>query len=103
MGTLTLIRDRRYARLMSELPTPVKSMTLAEIQADHEQVYNLLEQGGVIRVYTEGEDHFLGVLTRDRTVLDSADIGMLVQNGHIPALDELERMADRGEIPSFGS
>ena len=53
MGTLTLIRTRRYARLMSELPTPVRSMTLAEIQADHEQVYNLLEQGGVIRVYTE--------------------------------------------------
>ena len=34
---------------------------------------------------------------------DAADIGMLVQNGHIPPLDELERMADRGEIPSFGS
>ena len=49
---------------MSELPTPVNSMTLAEIQADHEQVYNLLEQGGAMRVYTD-EDHFLGVLTHD--------------------------------------
>jgi hypothetical protein len=102
MGTLTLIRTRRYARLMSELPTPVRSMTLAEIQADHEQVYNDLEQGGAIRVYTD-EDHFLGVLTHDPALRDAADIGMLVQNGHIPPLDELERMADRGEIPSFGS
>ncbi len=101
--TLTLIRDERYARCMSELPSPVRSMTLAEIEAEHEQVFAELERGGAIRVYTEGMENFLGVLTRDRTLRHAADIAMLVQNEHIPSLEELEEMADRGEIPSFGS
>jgi hypothetical protein len=43
--------------------------------------------------------HFLGALTRDHTLLDAADIAQLIENGHIPPLDELVAMDDRGELP----
>ena len=97
--SITLIRAREYARLVTQLPSPVRSLTLAEIDAQHERVYDELERGGAIRVYTNDGEHFLGVLTREKGVLDEAGIAQLVENGHIPSLDELIAMDDRGELP----
>ena len=97
--TITLIRGREYARLMSELHSPVRSLTLAEIERQHDRVYDELERAGAIRVYTNDMQHFLGVLTRDQRLLDAAGISQLIENGHIPPLDELVAMDDRGELP----
>ena len=44
-------------------------------------------------------ERYLGVLTRDKRLLDAADIAQLIENGHIPPLDELVAMDDRGELP----
>ena len=97
--TITLIRGEPYARLMAELPSPVRSLTFAEIEAQKERVFAELERGGAIRVYSNDSEQFLGVLTRDKTLLDAADIAQLIENGHIPPLDELVAMEDRGELP----
>jgi len=97
--SITLVRSREYARLMSELPSPVRSLTLAEIETEHGRVLAELERGGAIRVYTNDMEHFLGVLTRDKTLLDAAGIAQLIENGHIPPLAELIAMDDRGETP----
>jgi hypothetical protein len=97
--TITLIRDERYARLMAQLPSPVRSLTLAELEAQHERVYAELERGGAIRLYTNDMERYLGVLTRDKTLLDAADLAQLIENGQIPPLDELVAMDDRGELP----
>ena len=97
--SITLIRSREYARLMSELPSPVRSLTLVEIEDQRERVYTELERGGAIRVYSNDNEHFLGVLTRDQTLLDAAGIAQLIENGHIPPLAELIAMDDRGELP----
>jgi hypothetical protein len=97
--TITLIRGREYARLMSELPSPVRSLTLAEIERQHDRVYEELERGGAIRVYTNDMQHLLGVLTRDERLLDAAGISQLIENGYIPPLEELIAMDDRGELP----
>jgi hypothetical protein len=97
--TVTLIRGREYARLMSELPSPVRSLTLAEIEHQRDRVYEELERGGAIRVYTNDMERFLGVLTRDQRLLDAAGIAQLIENGQIPPLDELFAMDDRGELP----
>ena len=40
------------------------------------------------------------MLTREKGVLDEAGIAPLVENGHIPPLDGLIAMDDRGELPS---
>ena len=97
--TITLIRDERYARLMAQLPSPVRSLTLAELEAQHERVFAELEGGGAIRLYTNDMERYLGVLTRDKALLDAADLAQLIENGHIPPLDELVAMDDRGELP----
>ena len=97
--SITLIRAREYACVMSELPSPVRSLTLAEIGDQRERVFDELERGGAIRVYSNDDEHFLGVLTRDQTLLDAADIAQLIENGHVPPLDELIAMDDRGELP----
>jgi len=88
-------RETRAARLIAQLPSPVRSLTLAEIEQQHKRVFDELERGGAIRVYAKDDEHFLGVLTRDKTLLDAADIAMLIENGHIPPLDELIAMDDR--------
>jgi hypothetical protein len=98
--TITLIRaGGRYARLMGELPSPVRSLTLAEVEAQQERVFAELEQGGAIRLYTNDNPRFLGVLTREKALLDAADIAQLIENGHIPPLEQLLAMDDRGELP----
>jgi len=97
--SITLIRSREYARVMSELPSPVRSLTLAQIEDQREQVFAELERGGAIRVYSNDGEHFLGVLTRDQRLLHAAGIAQLIENGQVPALDELLAMDDRGELP----
>ena len=94
-------RDRPRLRDHSQpaqLRSPVRSLTLAEIAEQHDRVFQL-ERGGAIRVYTNDVD--LGVLTRDRSLLDEADLAHLIRNGTIPPLDQLLEMDDRGELP-FG-
>jgi hypothetical protein len=93
--TLTVVRGGEYARLMSDLPSPTRSLTLREIEDQRERVYGELERGGAIRVYTNDGGTLLGVLTRDPRLLDAADIAQLQESGLIPPLDELVAMQDR--------
>ncbi len=95
--TLKLIRGGEYARLMSGLPSPIRSLTLREIEQQHERVYSELEQGGAIRVYTNDGSCLLGVLTRDPRLFDAADIAQLQEAGMTPPMDELAAMQDRDE------
>jgi threonine dehydratase len=97
--TLTVLRDEDYHRLMSELPRPVRTLTLAEIQADWTAVLDELKQGGAVLLESDGGEAFLGVLTRDAGMIGEAEIAQLVENGHIPPLEELLAMDDRGERP----
>jgi hypothetical protein len=97
--TLTLIRGEDYHRLMSKLPSPVRTLTLAEIQADWRTVLEQLKQGGAVLVESDGGEAFLGVLTRDAGIIGESEIAQLVENGHIPPLEELLAMDDRGELP----
>jgi hypothetical protein len=88
-----------YHRLMSKLPRPVRSMTVADIQADWQTVLEELRKGGAVLVESDGGEAFLGVLSRDAGVIGEAEIAQLVENGHIPPLEELLAMDDRGELP----
>ena len=97
--TLTVLRGEDYHRLMSKLPRPVRTMTLADIQADWQTVLEELKQGGAVLVESDGGEAFLGVLTRDAGMIGEAEIAQLVENGHIPPLEELLAMDDRGELP----
>jgi hypothetical protein len=97
--TLTVLRDEDYHRLMGKLPTPVRTLTLAEIQADWPTVLDELKQGGTVLVESDGGEAFLGVLTRDAGMIGEAEIAQLVENGHIPPLEELLEQDDRGELP----
>jgi hypothetical protein len=97
--TLTVLRGEDYHRLMTQLPHPVRTLTLAEIQADWETVLEDLKAGGSILVESDGGETFLGVLTRDEGMIGEAEIAQLIENGHVPALDELLARDDRGELP----
>lgn len=96
--TLSVIRGGRYCGRMGDLPKPAKALTLAEIQADFQQVYEDLEQGGVVVVLGDrGSAHeswVLGALTREPRVLDEAEVAQWIADGHIPPLDELLAQAD---------
>jgi hypothetical protein len=41
----------------------------------------------------------LGVLTRDAAVFSDAQLAQQIENGHLPALEDLLAMSDRGEGP----
>jgi hypothetical protein len=97
--TLTVLRDEDYHRLMSKLPTPVRTLTLAEMRADWPTVVDELKQGGAVLVESDGGEAFLGVLTRDAGMIGEAEIAQLVENGHVPPLEELLAKDDRGELP----
>lgn len=99
MTPLVMICRPEYAQAMAGLPSPVRSLTLAEIDEQKDRVFDELERGGAIRVYSNDGSRYLGVLARARAVLDEADIAQLVENGHIPPLDQLIAMDDRGELP----
>jgi hypothetical protein len=92
--TLSIIRGGRYDRLMAQLPSPARAMTLAEIQSDHERVADELERGGAILVLSDAVDNYLGVLTRDPSVLGDAELAQQIEAGHLPPLQEL--LADPG-------
>jgi hypothetical protein len=96
-----LVTEAAYHRVMSDdgLPHPAESLTLSEIRDQQERVIEMLEQGGAIIVHTDDQEHLLGVLTRDRRLLDEASIAAMIDTGHLPPLDELIAMDDRGELP----
>ncbi len=87
--TLSVIRGGRYDRLMAMLPSPARAMTLAQIQSERETVLEELRQGGVILVHSDELDCFLGVLTRDPSVLGDAELAQQIEAGHLPPLAEL--------------
>jgi hypothetical protein len=97
--TFAVLRGEDYHRLMSQLPHPARTLTLAEIQADWEGVLEELKNGGAILVESDGGEVFLGVLTRDTGMIGEAEIAQLIENGHVPPLQELLARDDRGELP----
>ena len=92
--SLSVIQGGRYDRVMAMLPSPARAMTLAQIQADREQVAGDLERGGAIVVWSDDHEHYLGVLTRDPRVRGNAEVAQLIEAGHLPPLEEL--LADPG-------
>ena len=84
---------------MSPVPHPVRTLTLAEIQADWPNVLEQLKQGGAVLVESGGGEAFLGLLRREAGLIGEAEIAQLVENGHVPPLEELLAMDDRGELP----
>ncbi len=99
--TFSIIRGGRYDRLMAMLPSPARAMTLAQIQADHERVAEQLEEGGVILVHSDGLEHYLGVLTRDPSIIGDAELAQQIESGHLPPLEELlARPADETQRAS---
>jgi len=101
MPPSVMIHQREYAHAMTQLPSPVRSLTLAEIDEQHDRVFDELERGGAIRVYSNDGERYLGVLTRHQSLLGDADLAQMIENGTIPPLDQLLEMDDRGELP-FG-
>jgi hypothetical protein len=81
------------------LPHPSEALTLSEVRDQQARVIAVLEQGGAIIVYSDDREHLLGVLTRDRRLLEEASIAAMIDTGHLPPLAELIAMDDRGELP----
>ncbi len=71
---------------------------MGELQADWESVLEELKEGGAILVESDGGEALLGVLTRDTGMIGEAEIAQLIQNGHLPALEDLLARDDRGEL-----
>jgi len=92
--TLSVIRGGRYDRFMSKLPSPASAMSLAEIQEDPERVAQDLMRGGVVLVLSDERDVYLGVLTREPSVLGDAELAQQIEAGHLPPLEQL--LADPG-------
>ena len=99
MPPSVMIHPREYAHAMAQLPSPVRSLTLAEIDRQHDRVFDELERGGAIRVYSNDGERYLGVLTRHQSLLGDADLAQMIENGTIPPLDQLLEIDDRGELP----
>ena len=81
------------------LPHPSEALTLSEIAGQLDRVIAILEQGGSVIVFSDDHRHEIGVLTRDRSLLDEASIAAMIDTGHLPQLAELIAMDDRGELP----
>jgi hypothetical protein len=81
------------------LPHPCEALTLSQVRDQQPRVIEMLEHGGAVIVYSDGQEHLLGVLTRDRRLLDEASIAAMIDTGHLPPLAELIAMDDRGELP----
>jgi hypothetical protein len=96
-----LIPGAAYHRIMSDdaLPHPARGMRVSELREHQNEVLEMLEQGGAIVVHTDDGEHLLGVLTRDRRLLDEASIAAMIDTGNLPPLVELLAMDDRGELP----
>ncbi len=96
--TLRLINEGQYDRLMGLLPSPTRALTLSQVNEDYPRHLTELQAGGTIIVYSDDGQAMLGVLTRDPAVLGDAQLAQQIEDGHIPPLDELLAMADRGEL-----
>ena len=96
-----LISAAAYHRIMSDdgLPHPAEALRSRKSASSRARVLEMLEQGGAIIVYTDDGEHLLGVLTRDRRLLDEASIAAMIDTGNLPPLAELIAMDDRGELP----
>ena len=96
-----LITGAAHHRILSDdgLPHPAEALTLSQIREQQPRVLGMLGQGGAIIVHTDDGEHLLGVLTRDRRLLDEASIAAMIDTGHLPPLAELIAMDDRGELP----
>jgi hypothetical protein len=96
-----LISEAAYHRIMSDdgLPHPATGMRVSELLEHQSEVLEMLEQGGAIIVHTDDGEHLLGVLTRNRELLDQASIAAMIDTGNLPPLAELIAMDDRGELP----
>ena len=96
-----LISAAAYHRIMSDdgLPHPARGMRVSELHEHQSEVLEMLEQDGAIVVHTDDGEHLLGVLTRDRRLLDEASIAAMIDTGNLPPLAELLAMDDRGELP----
>jgi hypothetical protein len=84
---------------MTELPRAVRTLTLAEIQADWEGVLEELKAGGAILIESDGGEAFLGALTRETGLIGEAEIAQLIENGHVPPLEDLLARDDRSGLP----
>ena len=95
-----LISRAAYHRIMPDdgLPHPATGMRLCELREHQACVLEMLERGGAIIVHTDDGEHLLGVLTRDRRLLDEASIAAMIDAGNLPPLAELIAMDDRGEL-----
>jgi hypothetical protein len=95
-----LVPHAGYHRIMSDdgLPHPSEAQTLAEVRDQQARVIAVLEQGGAIIVYSDDREHLLGVLTRDRRLLEEASIAAMIDTDNLPPLAELIAMDDRGEL-----
>jgi len=82
----------------SGLPEPVRYITLSELDADPDAAIELLEAGGALLVLSNDRERYFGVLTRDRMVMDAAEISQAVESGRWPALDELVKLADQDPV-----
>ena len=87
--TIAVISGRRYHRLMANLPSPARNLTLTEINADYRRYLTELEDGGAILVYSDDRQALLGVLTRDPDVFGDARLAQQIEAGHMPPLEQL--------------
>jgi hypothetical protein len=97
--TVLTLRGREYHRLMASLPTPARALTLSAINADYPTYLAELRDGGAIIVLSDDEQAVLGVLTRDPAVFGDAQLAQQIDDGHLPPLEDLLAMSDRGEGP----
>lgn len=99
--TAYLVSAAAYHRIMSDdgLPHPSTGMRLSELRHRQSEALEMLELGGAIILHTDDGEHLLGVLTRNRRMLDEASIAAMIDAGNLPPISELIAMDDRGELP----
>ena len=75
---------------MSNRPNdPARRLRVSEINAGCRKYLGELDQGGAIRVVSDDEQAFLGVLTRDPAVLGDARLAQLIECGAVPPLERV--------------
>ena len=87
--TIAVISGRRYSRLVTSLPSPARTLTLSEINANYPRYARELEDGGAFLVYSDDRNALLGVLTRDPELFGDARLAQQIEAGHMPPLEEL--------------